>query len=358
MKKQYLKAILAITLAAACLTACGDSSSKSDSKKSSETTTTAKAVNTMPQQQGAPDEPNQDIDDGADISESATDEPSSAEESKEANSAEEEKEKGLHLSKIETFDSQNNLIYLQEYTYTPDAEGGNIECTITRTGNRIEGQSVTESSSKDVVKYLYSKDFNMLAFYSGVPQILRDEYIYDEKGRLAKIINYDTNGDIEKTTVNEFGSDDKLTKSTEYDKNNEVYKEYDYENGKEIKVNWYATGYVTENEYDNNDNLIKSNIYGKDGSLEETMTYEYDDKNNPTYYKDYYTQADMVRMESKYENSYTSDGYTVKTYSIIDGNTELSSETEFDNDNHCLQELVYLNGNIVETTKYTYIEIP
>ncbi len=69
------------------LTACGDSSSKPDQKKTSETTTTAKAVNTMPQQQGAPDEPNQDIDDGADISKSATEEPSSAEEPKEENAA-------------------------------------------------------------------------------------------------------------------------------------------------------------------------------------------------------------------------------------------------------------------------------
>ena len=114
---------------------------------------------------------------------SASDTASSSEDSSETESkAEEKDEKTKHLAKIETFDENNTLIYLQEYVYTTDTASGNIECVLTQTGKKLAGSPVTEQSPKNVSRYVYNSDFHILAYYSGSPQILRTEYSYDENG--------------------------------------------------------------------------------------------------------------------------------------------------------------------------------
>lgn len=80
---RYMKVISIITVASMLLTltACGGTASQQDA------VVTTESNSKMPQQPGAPEEPNQDIDDGADISEPTEDpnpstgEPSSTEES-------------------------------------------------------------------------------------------------------------------------------------------------------------------------------------------------------------------------------------------------------------------------------------
>ena len=80
---KWMKVISIITVASMLLTltACGGTASQKDAA------VTTESNSTMPQQPGAPEEPNQDIDDGADISEPTEDpnpstgEPSSTEES-------------------------------------------------------------------------------------------------------------------------------------------------------------------------------------------------------------------------------------------------------------------------------------
>ena len=80
---KWMKVISIITVASMLLTltACGGTASQQDAA------VTTESNSTMPQQPGAPEEPNQDIDEGADISEPTEDpnpstgEPSSTEES-------------------------------------------------------------------------------------------------------------------------------------------------------------------------------------------------------------------------------------------------------------------------------------
>ncbi|MCR5479652.1 MAG: hypothetical protein K6F27_07310 [Ruminococcus sp.] len=349
MKKRALAIVLSVFMAA-CMTACGDSASTADTEKTEGSSSQAQSESTADSESKT--------ESGAD-SESKADSSASDSSSSSDSSKTEEKQETKHkmLSKIETFDENNTLIYLQEYVYTTDTASGNIECVLTQTGKRIAGNPVTAQSQKNISRYVYNKDLQVVAVYGGSPQKLESEYSYDENGKLVKRIDYDNKGELNLTVVYERSGDGEVVKETQYNRKNEVHRLIEYENGNKKKETYKTTGYVTQYTYDGSGNLIKQDIYGKNGSLEETISIEYDNKGHRTHYKDYYVEQNMVRIEYAYENSYTDSGYTQTEYTLLDGKRELTGkiiygEKEFEN-----EELVYLNGKVVETTKYTYIEM-
>lgn len=340
MKKKLLASVLSLMLAAACFTSCGDS--ESSDKKSSAKDSTAGGTSLSADESGR----------SAEDSDTSSDKDSSETESK----AEDKKEKGKHLSKIETFDDSNALIYLQEYAYSTDAATGNIECVITQTGKKIAGSPITAQSPKTAVKYVYDSDFHILGYYSGSPLIQRDEYVY-ENGVQIKRIEYDNKGEVNLTAVFERDSNGTVTNETQYNRKNEIYKTIKYENGKAKLETVKGTGYTVAYKYDANGNMTEKNFYDPKGTLEETITVTYDEKGNKTHYKDYHIPNATVNVEYDYENSYTDSGYTQTEYMLLGGNRNLKSKTAYDTEGFKIEVLEYLNGKIVQTTKYTYTEL-
>ena len=290
MKQHYLKAIFAITLAAACLTACGDSSSQQDSGMVTEENSTIERVTEIP------NEPGYEIAPGADIPETSTEEPSSAEESKEANSAEEEKpEEEQVLLKVEHFTPSGDLIYAQNLEYVKNNNGDILPLKATIEGNtELSKASIKESA----YTYEYDDDFKHSKRYDKNGE-LDFEAFYDNNGKVTKLLIYESSR-VNNTYLYEYDSEGRLSQETQYD-------------GTETD---YGRAVTTTYSYNNDGHVQKESFVAKDNSGDEIQTgekaYEYDANGNNT----------------KVTTTYSYGGGQIDTYTFDDHNNCTSKKVE------------------------------
>ena len=310
MKKRVLAAILSMAMAAACMTACGDSASTADADPSSK----ADSSSSVSESSSAASESTDDSDSSADSDSKADSTADSDTDSDTDSSTPEEKQEEMSVKlKIETYDGNNELYKVQKYNYEYDEKTGHYIRTEMISERNYQGKMSAEKLGTS--KYEYDKDLNPISVIDTSNGKVRLQYEYDDKGQQIKETQYSTtNGSIEEYRLYEYDENNKCIKETLYTSDGKVYMVYnrEYENGKIAKVKLEQSGIVTESVYTYNDKghliQIKSN-----NKAVQTIDYEYEYYDDGGYKKTTKTTWAGDTVVSQID-TYNSEGKNITSY--------------------------------------------
>ena len=366
VKKRLLSAILALAMTAACMTACGNSSSISDVKSSS----TPDSSLSVPESTADSESKTESTAD----SESKADSKADTSSDSDSSTTEEKQEEKEMLIKVEHLTPSGELIYTQTREYVKNDKGKILNSKFTITGDPKKSKaSIKESAAK----YEYDDNYKHCKYYDDKNE-MSSEWFYDDNGDIIKSISY-RNGRVDKTYLYEYNNIGKKSKAVEYagteqDRSKVITTTYTYNDKRLIQ----KESIVAENngtklnsnvvyEYDangNNTKIIKQYNVGTSMNSTDTFTYTYDDHNNCTK-KIVETAAKGMnpsKTEYKYEYVYNGDSYEKTSFGLLPTNNQyLPGSKQTYLGNNLTEEIIYspqesLKGNLVvmEIVKYTY----
>ncbi|MBP1537354.1 MAG: hypothetical protein ILA17_05755 [Ruminococcus sp.] len=321
MKKRILAAVLSMALAAACLTACGDSASTADAEKTESSSSQAQSESVADSESKT--------ESGAD-SESKADSKAESSSDSDSSNAEEKQEEKEVLLKEETYDSKKQLTEYTTYTYEYDeASGHYIRNAMHATLNN--DSPATMNPETPWGKDEYDKDMKLLAKYDGKTGKQTYKYEYDGNGNRIKYTRFDeTTGNVLESAQYEYNADGNCVKEIRYNDKGEidVTTTREYSDGKKIREKNESKAGGYDNVYTYNE---KGDVIRVDTTAFTKTTYD------------------------EYSYDYYDDGGYKKTYKrFVDGkNVGTQMDTYDSKGNQTLKEVV--NGI---TTKYYYGKLP
>lgn len=231
---------------------------------------------------------------------------------------------------------------------------GNLENDLLESNLNGKVKSVRETSYKAIDRFGEIQKGDIID-----DEILISNYysLYNNKGNLIDLINYEIDGSIyNKTTIT-------------YDKNNRVSEIiWVYDDGNQDK--WISKydehGYLIEdksynvdgslyNKYlyinDNNGNLLSTSCYSADGTMRSKSFNKYDQKDNLTEHKEY-NSLGQITFEQQYQ--YDKAGNMVE-YIYKRSDYFKKSISSYDDKNNLIEEIDYSSeGKVKEKRTYSY----
>lgn len=326
MKKKVLAAVLSMVMAAACMTACGDSASTADANSSSK----ADSSSAVSDSSSAASESTADSSASSSESEnkadsSASDSSSSSDSSK----TEEKQEEKEVLIKQETYASDKQLTDYTTYTYEYDEATGHYIRNSVHASSSVNNPG-TMNPETPWGKQEFDKDMNLLASY-GKTGKQTYKYEYDDNGNRIKDTRFDeTTGNVLETTQYEYNADGNCVKEIRYDNKGEV----------DVTITrGYSDSKKTREKYES-----------KSGGYDNVFTYN--------------EKGDLIRTDTnppskttydEYSYEYFDDGGYKKTLKRFENgkNTDTQTDTFDSHGNYTIHEVV--NG---VTIKYYYGKLP
>ena len=161
-------------------------------------------------------------------------------------------------------------------------------------------------------------------------------YEYDDKGKIARKVNYTPEGVVVDYSNYEYNDKGYKTREVHRDSHGDLVKASDFK-------------------YDDNNNLVQEVNYASNGSLVNGYDLKYDDNGNLT--QKYYYQYDdkgNKHITKEYYGEYNDFGIATKGYYYeYDDNGKLTQEVRYEND-ELIQEIHYKydeNGNRIKDVK-------
>lgn len=363
MKKRVLAVLLAMTMAAACMTACGDSASTADTEKTAGSSSQAES-----------DTGSESKTESTADSESKAD--SKAEASSDSDSSEaEEKKEEEKLIKVEHLTPSGELIYTQTREYVKNNKGEPVPSKFTITGDKTRSQAASKESA---ARYEYDDNYKHCKYYNEKNE-MSSETFYNDEGLKIKSLMYKS-GRVNDTYLYEYDNNQNITKETYYFGTQDKYismrvTTYSYKDGRlasEHTDNKFQTGKSASAdktyEYDSNGNVVRTTTVDSVGN-KTIVSSTYDAKNNRTSSKTESVIAGSMTVASDfhYEYTYNADSYVKVTLPKTKAKNNYgreyypTSKQTYSGD-ELTEEIIYspqeaLKGNfesVLEIVKYTY----
>ena len=238
-------------------------------------------------------------------------------------------------------DADGKVIDSDEYTY--DEQGREIE-TVHKDG---DGKVVRSSvCAYDAEGHLVND--------KRIDEDGGREYVYNQNGRLTKLIYTDTNGSLTNSSEYTYDENGKQIREISKDADGMVVRTaeciYDEHGCRVGEIYKQADGSTSEYTYDERGNRIKAVYKEADGQVTNTAETIYDGKGHVVRNVEKYGDGQLIRMEEFY---YNNAGKITGHKSTDDaGNTR---ETVF-NDQECPLRAVHKNadGKVIDSNEYTY----
>ena len=326
MKKKVLAAVLSMVMAAACMTACGDSTSTADADPSSK----ADSSSSVSESSSAASESTDDSSASSSESESKADSSASdSSSSSDSSKTEEKQEEKEVLIKEEQYSSDKQLTNYTTYTYEYDEAAGHYIRNAMHATSSVSDHGKMDPE-KTWGKDEYDKDMTLLARY-GKTGKQTYKYEYDENGHRIKETRIDEkSGKVLESAKYEYDADGNCVKTLMYNNDVEV----------DVTITREFSG----------DKKVREKFESKTGGYDNVFTYN--------------EKGDLIRTDTnppskttydEYSYEYFDDGGYKKTLKRFENgkNTDTQTDTFDSHGNHTIHEVV--NG---VTIKYYYGKLP